>query len=225
MKGCKYIILILLFCLVSSCRNQPDNAPYKHFIGIDLSHHNSIADWSQLSVDFIYLKATEGTGWVDPKFQFRLSEACKWEIPVGAYHFMTTASSAKDQFESFKAAVPKDKIDLIPVLDIERQSKGHLLSKKQLQQHVLEWCRSCKQYYGSYPIIYSSLGFYQQNFNGVLDHLMFWCGDVDAALEYVNQKVWVLWQHEINEVAGVKGKIDINLLNKEMQLSDIMLKK
>ena len=32
------------------------------------------------------------------------------KIPVGAYHFMTTSSSAENQFEHFKRVVPKDKI-------------------------------------------------------------------------------------------------------------------
>ena len=171
MKAIKVLILCIMTIVSISCRQTTVKG--QQSVGIDLSHHNEISDWSRLDVDFIYLKATEGTGWVDPLFNDYLKKARRHDIPVGDYHFMTTASSAKEQFASFKADVPEDLIDLVPVLDIERQSKGHILSKKQLQKHVLEWCRLCKHHYGSYPIIYSSLGFYQQNFKGVLDHMMF----------------------------------------------------
>ncbi|MDP1556314.1 MAG: GH25 family lysozyme, partial [Hyphomonas sp.] len=40
--------------------------------GIDLSHHNGPVDWARLGtepLEFVYLKATEGTDHTDPQFQ------------------------------------------------------------------------------------------------------------------------------------------------------------
>ena len=181
--------------------------------GIDLSHHNQVEDWTKVVADFVYLKATEGATWNDPKFKIYLEEAKKEKLLVGAYHFMTTSTDATAQFESFKSAVPKGTVDLIPMLDIERQNKGFIMSKGQLQKHVREWITLCERYYGCKPIIYSSIGFYTKYLKGKFDDCLFWCGDVGASTTYVNLVDWALWQYEIGSVSGIKGEVDKNKLN------------
>ena len=182
--------------------------------GIDLSHHNQVEDWEKVAVDFVYLKATEGATWTDPKFKTFCEGAKKANIPVGAYHFMTTSSDASDQFEAFKKIVPKGTLDLIPMLDIERQNKGYVMTKEQLQKHVREWVSLCENFYGSKPIIYSSLEFYTKYLKGEFDDCLFWCGDVGASINYVNLIDWAVWQYEVGLVNGIKGEVDKNKLHK-----------
>lgn len=191
--------------------------------GIDLSHHNQVEDWGKISADFVYLKATEGATWTDPKFNTYLKCAKDENLLVGAYHFMTTSSEALEQFESFKKIVPKGTIDLIPMLDIERQNKGHIMTKEQLQKHVREWVSLCEGYYGRKPIIYSSLGFYIKYLKGEFDDCLFWCGDVGASINYVNQIDWAVWQYEIGPVDGVKGEADKNKLHKDFNFNLLKL--
>jgi GH25 family lysozyme M1 (1,4-beta-N-acetylmuramidase) len=58
---------------------------------IDLSHYNPEPNWDQLKASQIMgviLKATEGTGYVDPTYVQRRREAEAVGLPVVAYHFL-----------------------------------------------------------------------------------------------------------------------------------------
>ena len=192
--------------------------------GIDLSHHNHVEDWTEVSADFVYLKATEGATWIDPKFKTFLEEAKKKNILVGAYHFMTTSTDAAAQFESFRKMVPIGIVDLIPMLDIERQNKGYVMTKEQLQKHVREWVILCEEHYGCKPIIYSSIGFYLKYLKGKFDDCLFWCGDIGASKEYVSLVDWAVWQYEIGPVRGVKGDVDKNKLHPSFNYNLLKIK-
>lgn len=72
----------------------PDREVYP-LRGIDISHHNGEVDFSRVAseeadVAFAYIKATEGTDFIDPAFirNARLSVASG--IPSGAYHSSVT---------------------------------------------------------------------------------------------------------------------------------------
>lgn len=58
----------------------------KKYLGCDLSHWNTVSDWDALnkSVDFIILKVTEGTTYLDPTFNSRKD---KIKVLRGLYHF------------------------------------------------------------------------------------------------------------------------------------------
>lgn len=138
---------------------------YRHFtyhpvcMGIDVSHHNNILSgnapetYKNLdSLQFLIAKSTQGSGFVDDKFEKhrRFARQNGWKF--GAYHFLTREHDASEQFENFRKAVGKD-IDIIPCLDIERYDEkawGRSEARKQLK----EWNERCKAYYGVYPIVY-----------------------------------------------------------------------
>ena len=60
-------------------------------LGIDVSHHQGYIDWEGLSaqadVRFVYLKATEGQDYVDPRFGEYAEQCYENNIPFGCYHF------------------------------------------------------------------------------------------------------------------------------------------
>lgn len=177
--------------------------------GVDLSHHNKVTDWDSITASFIYVKATEGSTHVDSKCRDFVINANKRNIPVGVYHFMTTSSSAKSQFYHFYKHTKKLKTQLIPVLDIEKMTKGHLVSKKKLQNEVRVFVNLCKKYYGKTPIIYCSQHFYMKYFLGKFNDCMYWCGDVN----YPALISHVMHQKCVKKVPGIAGKVDYNVLN------------
>ena len=191
--------LLLSLVLVTTCNAQ--------VYGVDLSHHNTVADWNKVEASFCYLKATEGATYRDAKFANFYVNAKKRNIPVGAYHFFTTSVTAEKQFENFKKVVPKD-CDLLPVLDVEKQTKGHYIDQDSLCAEVNKWIDLCESYYGKRPIIYTSQIFYLKNLTSVRDCQM-WYGDV-------NHKVWLkhaIHQTTICPVPGIVGKVDYNVLS------------
>lgn len=194
----QYLLLFLFYIITLNSFSQ-------NVYGIDLSHHNTVENWNNVTATFVYLKATEGMDYVDPTYSERVEECNKRNILVGAYHFMTTSSSPEKQFKNFKRTVNKKSISLIPVLDIERNKDN--LSVMELRRRVKIFSELCKKEYGKYPIIYCSQGFYLKYFVGLPND--FWCGNV-------NEKVYIphiIHQLTIKNVPGIKGKVDYNILN------------
>ena len=105
MKKLLWIISILLI-LVATGFILKRSQQQKHIDGIDISHHNRVRDWSKVNVGFIYAKATEGKSHRDSKYKSYRRNAMKRKIPFGAYHFLNTKVSAKEQFNNFKSVVP-----------------------------------------------------------------------------------------------------------------------
>jgi GH25 family lysozyme M1 (1,4-beta-N-acetylmuramidase) len=59
--------------------------------GIDVSHWDGKIDWAQVKnagVGFAYIKATEGTNFVDSQFAHNLAGAKDVGLPFGLYHFL-----------------------------------------------------------------------------------------------------------------------------------------
>lgn len=58
-------------------------------IGPDISHHQQQVDLARAKphVNFVFLKATDGTGVVDGTFATRWQKLAQLGIPRGAYHF------------------------------------------------------------------------------------------------------------------------------------------
>ena len=141
--------------------------PYSksNYDGIDVSKHNGVIRWDEVAknkkIKFVFIKATEGYGHVDPQYKKNIKEARMAGLKVGSYHFFTSRSSATKQFLYFKSVVKKSEQDLIPVLDVEKEGKkGCQWRGQQLQDSVRVFAELAKKHYGKYPIIYSGEHFY-----------------------------------------------------------------
>lgn len=210
MKKLLWIISILLI-LVATGFILKRSQQQKHVDGIDISHHNRVRDWSKVNVGFIYAKATEGKSHRDSKYKSYRRNAMKRKIPFGAYHFLNTKVSAKEQFNNFKSVVPKGSTDLIPMLDVE----DVLNSKRSETQAIFgEWIELCHEYYGSYPIVYCSPQFvYHVYLMGTpnISKCPFWVGDIHTS--FLPLKSGKILQFKIDKVDGFDGGIDCNYLN------------
>ena len=95
--------------------------------GIDVSHHNAKINWDKLksarsenvSIDFVYIKATEGATHLDRQFKRNWSEAKRVGMKRGAYHFYNPRVMSDRQVDNFIGQVSMEAGDLPPVLDLE----------------------------------------------------------------------------------------------------------
>ena len=218
-----------LYCyidLIPSTITRKAHAPDPYFDkvyghGIDLSHHNPEPNWDKLNVDFVILKATEGSGFTDPTYRRRLRECRQRNIPVGAYHFFKASASQKAEFNKFKSVIGKD-FDIIPVLDIETRPKG--VSKKEFQNRFRQFLILFKKEYGCWPIIYAGEEFYLSNLKKTVDNVivasgnkpLLWFGNIGR-----KYKKYALTPHihqaHIKHVKGISAKIDYNELHCKMK--------
>lgn len=92
-------------------------------LGVDLSSHNGDIDFNRLkadSVDFVMLKATEGTTFKDPKFNRNYTEARKAGIShIGAYHFFRFDTDGEMQAMNLINSLRGKTIDLPVAIDLE----------------------------------------------------------------------------------------------------------
>ena len=144
---------------------KPNPKLCEHPDGIDLSHYNIAYDWSKVDAKFVYVRATMGNDIKDNRYNIHRKAAVRRKIPMGAYHFLTAKTSAKEQFANFASVVNREHIQLRPMLDIEESDywsapKG--FSDDDAHNFVREWCDLCKKKYGIAPIIYTTEKLYQR---------------------------------------------------------------
>ena len=222
MKKKLWIIPILLIVLVAiGLLLKHDLQQERTVDGIDISHHNVVHDWNKVKVGFIYAKATEGKSHRDTKFVRFRHNAMKRDIPFGAYHFLSTDVSAKQQFRNFNNVVPKGSTTLIPMLDIE----GELpIPDDSLRSLVGGWIQQCHDYYGYYPVLYLSPYSIYIRLMGTpnLSKCQLWSGITPPRWEIIPFYTARIVQFKIDKIDGFEGGIDCNHLNGS--LDDLRMK-
>lgn len=117
---------------------------------VDRSNVNGPDDYSKAPVTHIYLKATEGTGFVDQTYQARRQQALAAGAKVGAYHFAGHADAATEaDFFLSKIEAPKPG-ELRPCLDLE---------SNQTRAWAERFASRVKTRLGYYPTLYGSTSF------------------------------------------------------------------
>ena len=188
--------------------------------GIDISHYQGHIDWELLRnamiekcpVRLVLIKATEGSGRIDPMFKENFSQALDYGFIRGAYHFWSNKSSARDQAYFFLRTVRLKDGDLPPVLDIEHKPAD--VSVEDFQRDVLTWLHIVEDRYHVKPIIYTYYKFKTNYLNApVFDDYPYWIAHyyVDK-VEYSGK--WKFWQHtDAGRLPGIKGYVDFNIYN------------
>lgn len=98
--------------------------------GIDISHHQDerldLARAKREGIEFVFIKSTEGSTFVDSAFVGNLAEARSAGLLVAAYHYVKGNVTSLAQVQNVLRVVPKD-VPVIP--DIEAGSGGVTLAR------------------------------------------------------------------------------------------------
>lgn len=195
--------------------------PLKYNIhGIDVSHHNSRIDWKRvckmqaegISLQFAFVKATEGATLVDRRFKKNWQEAQKAGLKRGAYHFYLPRRDPEKQARNYISTVTLKPGDFAPVLDFEKDGKGQVPTEK-LIDNLRIWLTTVEAHYGIKPIIYTNGHFYLLYIAGNFDDYPLWIADysTEHLNEYKTDQLY-LWQHSKGGwVDGIRGAVDFNV--------------
>lgn len=200
-----------------------------HYDGIDVSHHNGTIRWSEVAkekrIQFVYIKATEGRSRKDHAYKRNIRGARAQGLRCGAYHFMSSRSSAKDQFANFASVVDKQEMDLIPVIDVEPSGcKGW--SRDEIRENLREFIRLCREHYGVSPIIYTSEHFYNMNLAPDFNRYYLFIASYSPYRPMVLGKgSHNIWQYsERGSVRGIDGYVDLDRFTSKTGVEDILYK-
>jgi lysozyme len=169
--------------------------------GIDVSAYQGDIDWEKVSDQgfrFAYIKATEGTNFVDKKFKTNWRAAKKAGLYRGAYCFISLNKSGAKQAEHFLKTVPDDDDALPPVIDFELY--GAYLSnpptQAQVDQILKPVIQKLKAKTGKTPIIYTNYNTYNQYIKNGYKGIAIWICDLsNTSPKLSGGHHWVFWQH------------------------------
>jgi len=212
------LTLILLLYNGVILFNNPSEKDYP-VRGVDVSAYQGDIDWEILSsqnIDFAFIKATEGSSFVDKKFAYNFAEAQKTDLSIGAYHFFSFDSQGKTQAENFiKNVIPFDGM-LPPVIDFEfyGDKADNPPEKDKVHAELKAFISEIESCYGLSPIIYATEETYELYLKTDFSQYDIWIRDV---ITKPNFSQWTFWQYTNREkLDGYKGPekyIDMNVFN------------
>lgn len=199
--------------------NNPSKKKYP-VRGVDVSHYQGDIDWDILSgedIDFAFIKATEGSSFIDDRFAYNFSEAQKCDIAVGAYHFFSFSSPGSTQAKNFINTVTPFDGMLPPVVDLEFY--GEFAEKPLVKDAVDKELRSMldalEEYYGMKPIIYATEDSYELYLANDYAEYDIWIRNVKTKAKMSDGRQWTFWQYTNREqFDGYNGDekfIDMNV--------------
>jgi lysozyme len=184
--------------------------------GIDISKYQKNIDWNKLkkeNIQFVYIKATEGSYTADPKFKENWINAVKNGYKVGAYLFYVPNRDGKDQANMFIETVPNLRKNLPPVVDLEFSKNNRSgKSKEQILREIHECLIEIENHYNRKPLLYTNISFYNYYIKGNLDNYKLWIRD-DKDTPRIDASQWVIWQYtEHGRLDGIEGYVDMNVI-------------
>ncbi len=216
------IFIGILFWLFANRYLQINTPSEKDFPirGVDVSSYQGKIDWDILSaqnIHFAFIKATEGSSFVDKYYQSNREQSLKTNLRIGFYHFFSYDSAGESQANHFINTVEAYEGMLPPVVDVEfygdyfhsPKGKDEVLPELQSMLEILE------AHYGVEPIIYATGKSYNLYLSGHLPEYDIWIRDVYFKPNLSDGRKWVFWQYSDHKVLpGYQGKekyIDMNV--------------
>ena len=199
--------------------------------GIDVSKYQEMIAWDAVSamqvrrikLGFVFIKATEGIGNVDPQFKRNWKKAKDAGMIRGAYHFFLSTKDGRMQAENFIKTVDLRTGDLPPVLDVE-QTYG--VPREVIKSEMKEWLNIVETNYNVKPIIYTNIDFYKQNLGSDFDDYPLWVAHYYQPRQPRIKRDWVFWQHNDNgRVNGVLSPVDFDVFSGDsVAFSQLLIK-
>lgn len=191
-------------------------------VGIDVSEYQGKISWSyvdtienQYPLRFVFIRATAGNNAVDRQFKRNWEGAKKNKMIRGAYHYYRPNENSLEQAALFIKTVHLQTGDLPPVLDIEKLPKNQSMSN--LKKGLRRWLQAIENHYKVKPIIYTGEKYYDDFLKEEFSDYLFWIANYNFYREEI-QNDWLFWQFtEKAAVSGIKGNVDVNIYNGDLQ--------
>ncbi len=198
---------------------------YKH-LGIDVSRYQRKINWKQLSemqdlgkrIDFVFIKATQGTYLTDRQFKRNWREAKKYNLSRGAYLFFDPRKDGAKQAKHFIHKVKLAKGDFAPIIDFEDL---YGISAHKARDAFKACALTLEAHYGVPPILYTYTHFYKKNLNQDFDKYPLWIAQYKKYGKPNIKRDWFCWQFsDKGKVNGIAGFVDFNVSNLNSTLLD-----
>ena len=212
-------------------KSVPQHAtiPDKVIRGIDVSHYQGFINWKEVATDpqvaYCYIKATEGSGYVDDCYETNVRQARQNGIKVGAYHFFSPTASPVSQLDNMTSVVDKKDNDLIPIIDVEKIARRANVNA--FLQRLRLFLKLVENHYGVRPLIYTGANFYNKYLAGQFTEYKLMIAkyiEPEPVLKDKHAKM-LMWQYtSTGSVKGIRGNCDQSMFLKDYNINDILIK-
>lgn len=227
----KMLIMLLALLLAVGCAlcalvwngnillNNPSREKYP-VRGVDVSTYQGEIDWQTLAaqdISFAFIKATEGSTFVDKNFACNFEQARQTSLAVGAYHFFSYDSAGATQAENFIANVIPYEGMLPPVIDLEfyGDKEKNPPERTYVDKELSAMIEILTDHYGMPPIIYATEKSYELYLEGDYGECDIWIRNVITRPHISDDRPWTFWQFtnrgKMDGYEGVERFIDINV--------------
>ncbi|MFV7236117.1 glycoside hydrolase family 25 protein [Flavobacterium sp. ZB4R12] len=191
-------------------------------VGLDVSEYQGKIQWTYVDtlekkypLHFVFIRATVGRDRKDRRFNRNWLGAKENKMIRGAYHYYRPNENSLEQAELFIQTVTLQKGDLPPVLDIEKLPKNQSLDR--LKVGLKRWLKTVELHYGVKPIIYTGEKYYDDFLKEEFSDYLFWIANYNFYREEINED-WLFWQFtEKASIPGIKGNVDVNIYNGDLE--------
>ena len=199
--------------------NNPSDKAYP-VRGVDVSAYQGDIDWNALAkqnISFAFIKATEGSSFVDKHFSRNWQQAVRTNLKIGAYHFFSFDSSGLTQAENFIRTVPDAQGTLPPVVDFEfyADKEKNIPDINSARENLNILLDKLTQHYHKKPIIYATMKTYDLYIKGSYPDYPIWIRDVLKTPKLPDNRLWTFWQYsDRGRLKGYTGQekfIDLNV--------------
>lgn len=183
--------------------------------GIDISAHNGKIDFSGIvadSIDFVMIKATEGTNFKDSKFHDNYRMAREAGLKVGAYHFFRFDTDGEMQGLNFIHTIRGKHFDFPLVIDIEEWGNTKNTSTQLIVERLQALIDHLETECYSVMLYTNKDGYSRFIRNRFEDYPLWICSFTDPPLD--DDERWTLWQYSHwGVVDGCDHVVDLNTFN------------
>lgn len=194
--------------------------------GIDVSSYQGEIDFEKVKedgIEVVYIKATEGTNYIDPYLERNYQRAKENGLKVGVYHYVTarTEEQARKEAQFFVGSVSGKELDCKLAMDFE--SFGDL-TKSKINEIGLAFLKEVEKLSGKQVILYSNAYTASNTWNGENTNYPLWIADYDVekTTNSGTWSSWTGWQYtDVGKVKGINTYVDRDKFTKEIFLDDL----
>ena len=193
--------------------------------GIDVSGYQGNIDFEKVKndgIEIVYMKSSEGTNYIDSKFEQNYKRARDAGLKIGFYHYVTARSvnQAEKEAQFFASVISGKVADCRLAMDFE--SFGNL-NKREINTIGLAFMKKLEELTKKEVVLYSNAYTASRIWEGEVTKYPLWIAQYEV-YEPENSGTWnswAGWQYtDVGRVAGISNHVDRDKFTKEIFMSE-----
>lgn len=188
--------------------------------GIDVSQWQGDINFVAVQgagIELVYIKATQGTRFVDPFFYRNYANAKNAGLGVGFYHYLMARSAEEARAEAyhFISVIKGLTGEARPVMDIEVVGGS---DRETISQTAAAFLEGVEAYSNLDPAIYADLSVMEALDESLMAYPL-WVAqyEVEEPGDIRPWKSWAGWQYtDLGRVAGIQGNVNRDIFTEEI---------